>query len=219
MISQNLTKPKLSKPKLTKPKSFSRFGLRGALSVISIVLTAGIVAISLYGYFAGWFNSISDLQEFISSFGMFAPVLFIFSQVIQVVVPVIPNPVLCVTGVAMFGPVFGFIYNYIGICIGSMVSFYIARLAGPKILPKLFSEKLIYRYSSWVTKKNNVLLPLLAVAISLPIMPDDFICYLAGTTKIKAKHFTFIILFGRTITISLYSIFFHYFYNQLTLNI
>ncbi len=184
------------------------------LSIISFILTGVIVSISVYGYFAGWFDSLEDIQNAISGLGVFAPVVFILLQILQVTVPIIPNPVVSVAGVAMFGPYLGFLYNYIGACAGSMLAFYIAKIFGPKVLPKLFSQKVIDRYSNY-TKKSKALIPLLTIAIALPVVPDDFLCYLAGTTHIKGRHFLYITLFGRAITISLFSIFFGYFYNQL----
>lgn len=47
---------------------------------------------------------------------------------------------------------------------------------------------------------------LFALAIFLPFAPDDFLCYLAGTTKMKLGSFTCIILAGKPAAIALYSL-------------
>ena len=42
-------------------------------------------------------------------------------------------------------------------------------------------------------------------SIFLPIAPDDFLCYLAGTTTMTWKRYTAIILLGKPFNIALYS--------------
>ena len=48
----------------------------------------------------------------------------------------------------------GFVYNYVGICIGSLLAFAVARNCGRPLLSLLFSEKLIAKYSDW-TERND----------------------------------------------------------------
>ena len=47
---------------------------------------------------------------------------------------------------------------------------------------------------------------LFALAIFLPVAPDDFLCYLAGTTEMTLPRFTAIILLGKPAAIALYSL-------------
>lgn len=46
-----------------------------------------------------------------------------------------------------------------------------------------------------------------ALAIFFPFSPDDFLCALAGTTKMSFRTFVLIIIFGKPVSIMLYSIF------------
>ena len=48
---------------------------------------------------------------------------FIFLQTIQVIIPIVPGGASSALGITAFGAVNGFIYNYIGICIGSIYIF------------------------------------------------------------------------------------------------
>ena len=70
---------------------------------------------------------------------------------------------------------------------------------------KLFSEKLINKYDHWTSEKKTFT-RLLAVAIAMPVAPDDFLCYLAGTTRMKWKVFTAIILLCKPFGIAAYSL-------------
>ena len=47
---------------------------------------------------------------------------------------------------------------------------------------------------------------LFAFAIFMPVAPDDFLCYLAGITKMSIKKFTAIIIFCKPATIIAYSL-------------
>lgn len=56
---------------------------------------------------------------------------------------------------------------------------------------------------------------LFALAIFLPIAPDDFLCYLAGTTAMTWKKFTAIIVLGKPFAILLYSLLLSTTWNQI----
>ena len=59
--------------------------------------------------------------------------LFVAFQAVQVVVPILPGGLGCLAGVLLFGPWWGFVYNYIGICAGSLMAFAIARNCGKDV--------------------------------------------------------------------------------------
>lgn len=59
------------------------------------------------------------------------------------------------------------------------------------------------KYSNVTEHKNFT--KYFAIAIFLPLAPDDFLCYLAGTTKMKLRHFTIIILLGKPFAIAMYT--------------
>ena len=120
-----------------------------------------------------------------------------------------------VVGVVLFGPVMGFVYNYVGICIGSLLAFAVARNCGRPLLSLLFSEKLIAKYSDW-TERNDRFARLFALAIFFPVAPDDFLCYLAGTTSMTWRRFTTIILLGKPLSIALYSLGLTVLFQQIT---
>lgn len=73
------------------------------------------------------------------------------------------------------------------------------------MVKRLFSEKTYNKYIGWLDKgkKFDVFF---ALAIFFPVAPDDFLCYLAGLTKMKLGKFTAIILLGKPASTFLYSI-------------
>ena len=171
------------------------------ISMLGLILTAGFM---YWAWKQEILTSQENMQKFIMGFGTAAGIIFVLIQIIQVIIPVIPGGVSCVAGVIVFGAGMGFVYNYVGICIGSILVFLIAKRYGRPLMVKMFDKKLIDKYESW-TEKNGRFTKLFALAIFLPVAPDDFLCYLAGTTRMKLKTFTAVILLGKPLSIAAYS--------------
>lgn len=169
---------------------------------ITFLLT---IVLSVWGYRCGIFTDTAKMQTLLDRAGFLAPLLFIAIQAIQVVIPILPGAVGCVFGVAFFGAVKGFIYNYIGICIGSVIAFLIARSCGQDFVINMTGKKFFSKYSRYLIDENRFE-KAFAILIFLPIAPDDFLCYLAGISGIKTRKFVAIILLGKPAAILLYSL-------------
>ena len=178
---------------------------RMTLQVLSLAGLVACVILALWGWRTGVLTSQEQMQALVHSCGAVGVVLFILFQAVQVVVPVLPGGIGCLAGVLIFGPEWGFVYNYVGICIGSLAAFAVARNCGKPLLTMLFSEKTIAKYSRWAEERNRFA-RLFALAIFLPVAPDDFLCYLAGTTEMSWRQYTAIILLGKPFAIALYSL-------------
>jgi len=176
-------------------------------TAVRLLSAAGLVlslVLCLYGWRAGIFSSQDRLQSCIAGFGIAGAAIFIAFQAVQVVVPVLPGGLGCLAGVLLFGAWKGFLCSYIGICAGSVMAFLVAKYWGKPVLRCLFSEKLIEKYEKWTSEKDRFA-KMFALAIFLPVAPDDFLCYLAGTTEMTLPRFTAIILLGKPLAIALYS--------------
>ncbi len=180
--------------------------------ILNILTIIGIVAVIFFIYFAvkeRWFLDNEILLTKIKSFGLLAPLCFILIQMVQVVLPVIPGGASCLVGVMAFGAVGGFIYNYVGLVLGSICSFLLSRKFGMSIINKLFKEKDIKKA---LDKINNSKYDLIFfLIILLPGLPDDLFCYISGITKMSLKKFTLIILISKPLTLLVYSICFQFF--------
>jgi len=179
------------------------FSLRIMMNASTAAGLAACAALAFYGFYTGIFRSQEALGAFLEGFGVWAPLIFVVFQAVQVVIPVLPGGIGCVAGILVFGPLAGFIYNYVGICLGSLAAFLLARKYGQPIIESMFSPKLRAKYNHWTEGRrfNN----LFAVGIFMPVAPDDFLCYLAGTTKMTFRRFTAIILLGKPLAIAAYS--------------
>ena len=156
----------------------------------------------------GWLGGLEDkevLVSYMNSLGFIAPFFFLFLQAFQVVFPVIPGGASCLAGVLAFGPIEGFIYNYVGLTLGSIVSFFLSRNFGLPLINKLFKKETVDKYLGYVrTKKFE---KIFFFGIFLPGAPDDLLCYIAGISGLTFFRFLFIILIGKPFTLIFYSLF------------
>lgn len=181
--------------------------------ILMITLIVSILLLGIFiirGYLAGHFHSVETLQAYISSFGIFAPVILIVVQIIQVILPVLPGLVGCVVGVGMFGAIGSFWCNYIGISAGSIIAFLLARRFGVELVKLMVPADKYQACVDWLETKKCFTV-VLFLSILLPLAPDDLLCYLSGLTKMPLRRFTWIILLGKPWCILAYCIFFGYF--------
>lgn len=176
--------------------------LMHASTVLSLLT---IIVFLIYGYQLGVFTSVEAFSDYIRGFGMWAPILFIAIQIIQVIIPILPGAIACIAGVIIFGPWIGLLYNYIGICVGSIIVFMLAKRYGRRLVRGITGEKAYKKYIGWLSngKKFD---KMFSFAIFFPIAPDDVLCYIAGLTKMNWKKFVMIILLGKPMSIAIYSL-------------
>ncbi|UWP58860.1 TVP38/TMEM64 family protein [Ruminococcus gauvreauii] len=175
------------------------------MNTVTVLGLAGTAAFIIYGMNRQIFTSRESLQMFLDGFGIFAPVIFTAIQIVQVVVPILPGAIGCLGGVLIFGPFWGFVYNYTGICIGSIIVFLLSKRYGKPIVMTVFKEKTYDKYIGWL-EKGKKFDKAFAAAIFFPVAPDDLLCYLAGLTEMRLGKFVLIILLGKPLSIFLYSL-------------
>lgn len=164
-----------------------------------------IVAFVIYGFVSGIFLDQDALKTFINNAGVIAPLVFIFTQIVQVVFPVIPGGASCLLGVVLFGPWWGFLYNYIGMCAGSIINFFLGRFYGKPFIQSFTKPETYNKYIGRIDKGKRFD-RFFFLSIFLPGFPDDLICMLAGLTKMTVKRYLFLLLIGKPLSIALYSV-------------
>lgn len=167
----------------------------------------GTVLLCLFVVYLGQCNYLSNpemLQLSLKAMGPIAPLVFILIQMIQVIIPIIPGGVSSGIGVIVFGPVEGFIYNYLGLLVGSYVVFKIVKKYGKNFILKVTDKKTYEKYIGWLDKGKKFEV-FFAFAILLPGMPDDLLCMIAGLTGMSTKKYMLINILCKPAGLILYS--------------
>lgn len=175
-----------------------------SLTVLGLLI---LLAIGLKLLIKDKIRSVEDLQIYVKQFGIFAPALLTLIQAFQVVVPILPGYLGCAAGAIAFGSATGFWCNYVGISIGSIIAYFLARKFGIDIVLTMFSKKFYDKWSRRIEKSKSYGV-FLFFATLLPLFPDDFLCYFSGLIKMNRRKFIGIILLGKPWCILAYSLIF-----------
>lgn len=175
------------------------------IKLFMVIITIFIITFILYGMKIGIFHDKTLLIDYIKKFGVLAPIFFIILQIIQVIFPIVPGGASCLAGVLAFGSIMGFVYNYIGLMIGSCIAYYLAKKYGLALIRKIFKEETVEKYLKYIQK--NYFSKIFWISIFLPGLPDDLLCYVAGISGIRFKKFLVILLLGKPIALFMYSFF------------
>ena len=177
------------------------------IKVWVLVIVTVVVVVFAKEFFEQKFTCVADVQNYMKGFGIAAPFVLTAFQAFQVVVPVLPGYLGCAAGAVAFGSTTGFLCNYIGISLGSIMAYFLARKYGMEIVLAMFPKK---QYDKWSVRieKSKAYDVFLFVATLLPLFPDDFLCYFSGLIKMNWKKFVWIIILGKPWCILGYSIVF-----------
>ena len=149
--------------------------------ILFIVIAIGI---SLSFFYRDQINP-TGIQNWIESAGHAAPILFMGIYVLSTIL-FLPGSLLTLLGGALFGPIWGTLYNLIGATTGAMISFLISR----------------YLASGWIEKKTAGKTQQLIKGVEsegwrfvaftrlVPIFPFNLLNYALGLTKISFSQYS-----------------------------
>lgn len=146
-------------------------------------LIALVVALKFSG--AAEFLDPQQLQQWISSYGLWAPVIFILLYSIAPALFLPGLPLTILAGV-IFGPIWGVVYTIIGATIGASIAFLVARYtARDWISGKLTAPR-------WKKLDEDVARQgwkVVAFTRLIPLFPFNLLNYAFGLTNVRFSHY------------------------------
>lgn len=167
---------------------------RRTLLALTAVVAAFVALYVLLRRFAPFVFHPVELRAWIEGFGVFAPLVFIVVQALQVVVAPVPGQVMALVGGYLFGSFWGSVYSMTGVMIGSAVAFSISKRWGRPAVERLVHDDLVERFDGFVSQAG---IPGLFLLVVIPGLPDDAICFLVGLTRIQLFTFLVVLAAGR----------------------
>lgn len=122
--------------------------------------------------------------------------VYIAAQIVQIVICVIPGQWLQFAAGYMYGFWLGFLFSLIGAAIGSVITYYLAKLLGRDVMYLVFGEKKINEFIHKLNSKKAIVVVFLIFLI--PGVPKDLCNYAAGISAMKLKPFLVVSLVGRS---------------------
>jgi len=131
------------------------------------------------------------LQSVIQSYGSFG---LMFVMILQTIIAPIPSEAMLMFAGAIGIKFFDIIlFGGLGLIIGAIIAFYIARLGGKPIIAKLIGDKWINRVDKWVEKHG---IKAIIFTRLIPVIPFDLISYMSGVTSLDFKYYLLATIIG-----------------------
>jgi uncharacterized membrane protein YdjX (TVP38/TMEM64 family) len=163
----------------------------------SLWLVAFVVGLGTLLYTTGLLEMLLDrerLLAFIDDHLAYAAFIFIGLQALQVVAAPVPGEVTGFVGGLLFDPWWGIALSTVGLAIGSLIAFMLARLMGRPLVENLVRAETIRRYD-YVMRHKGLFLAFLMFLI--PGFPKDILCYLLGLGHMRVRDFLAVSITGR----------------------
>ncbi|MBR1925311.1 MAG: TVP38/TMEM64 family protein [Clostridia bacterium] len=168
------------------------------ITLVIITIITWIYQIVVFLGYEQIFSSVESMQNFIKSTGAWGIVVFMLIQFAQATFIPIPAMITTIAGSMIFGPTVAMISSLVAILLASIVSFFIGRLLGEKVVGWMIGKEACEKYSKLLYEKGKYVFFLMQV---FPFFPDDILCLVAGMTKMSFKFFFITMLIARPLAI------------------
>lgn len=134
------------------------------------------------------------ISLFVNSFGPLSAIVFVFLQILQVLIAPIPGEITGFAGGYIYGITLGTLYSTIGLSVGSWLAFALSRTFGLPLVEKFVSRNIISKYDHFMEHKGTFFSFLLFL---IPGFPKDALCYILGLSHMNIRSFIVISSIGR----------------------
>jgi len=156
------------------------------VALIFLLSVYGSQALSVLGFWGEnlgrFYTEKKSFAEFLTSLGLYSPIFFILLQALQVVISPIPGELTGIVGGYIYGATFGFILSTLGLALGSLAAFELARILGRPFVEKFVNQNLVKKFAFLTTGTGATLCFLLFL---IPGFPKDVLCYLLGLSRMR----------------------------------
>jgi len=165
--------------------------------ILLILVVAGVPAFLYFRFGSEVFSKDAAyrLVEYLRANSRVASLLIIGLQIVQVVICVLPGQPIQFASSYMFGVAKAFALSLIGAVIGTVISFYLAKLLGSDAMHLFFGEEKVKEYKRKLDSGRGLLLAFLIYLI--PGIPKDLVSYVAGISNMRFGPFLLAATIGR----------------------
>ena len=142
------------------------------------------------------FDSLESVNAFLEQYKTGSIFIYIGIQIFQIVVSIIPGQAIQFAAGYAFEFWLGYLLSIVGIALGTVLTFYIARILGRDFVHLVFGEERIQRYVDRLNSKKGLII--IFILYLIPGVPKDMLTYAAGVSDLKFIPFLVINLVART---------------------
>ena len=163
----------------------------GVLKIVILLTVAAALVLVQYFFDIAQYLDSGLLSALLARTGSWAPLVYMAVMALLVATPLPTLPLDLAAG-TFFGPMLGTLYSVVGATGGSLISFFLARFLGRKLI-----ERFLKGHINFCTPCSDRLLTRIVFLTRLvPVFSFDMISYGAGLTKMSMKNYILATLLG-----------------------
>ncbi len=165
---------------------------------ILLLLFVGLIAFITIRYAGTITHLVKNPTKFrlwLDEYGALSVVIFILFQMLQVIVAAIPGEFIQIAGGYIYGTFWGTIYSSVGIVLGALVAFAVARFLGYSLLKNIVPSDQLKKFDFLINSPKAEITMFMLFLI--PGIPKDTLTYIAGITPIKPNQFFLLFTIAR----------------------
>ena len=148
--------------------------------------------------FEEWFT-IENLLNLIKQYRSFGPIPGILLPMFEAFIPVLPLVIFVMANANAFGLWLGFLYSWLGACLGALFVFLVVRKFGQKkVFSFLSKHPKVQKLMKWVERHGFGPIFLL---VCFPFTPSALVNIVAGLSKISIAQYALAIFTGKMVMI------------------
>ena len=145
-------------------------------------------------YYSGICTNKEWIKSTLKAAGPLAPLVFILFQSLQVVLAPIPGELTGIIGGYLFGVPLGLLYSTLGLTLGSVGAFFIARWLEEHYVKRWIPAEILQKFDFLMERQGALVAFILFL---LPGFPKDYLCFILGLSHMPFKLFLLICVVGR----------------------
>lgn len=127
-------------------------------------------------------DKIDYIKEYFNSFGIYAPLIYFFIVVIEVIVAPIPGSLLYAPGGIIWGGFIGGLISLLGNVVGAGIAYEISKIVGRGYIERFFQKESLEKIERILENRGALIIFLLRVN---PLTSSDIVSYASGLTRMK----------------------------------
>lgn len=171
------------------------FSIFKVFLLLVIVVGIPLYVFFTYGDLLRSFKSIEDVVVFLEKYQSQSMLVYVGLQIIQIVISFIPGQAFQMAAGYLYGFWTALGLAMLGAILGTIITFYLAKLLGRDFLHMAFGEEKMKYYIEKLNSKKAYTIVFLIYLI--PGIPKDMVSYAAGLSEIKFKPFVILSAVGR----------------------
>jgi uncharacterized membrane protein YdjX (TVP38/TMEM64 family) len=182
---------------------------------IYIYLSIAVILVVSYFIFPGFKQAVNEafdvltgedeerIQGYVTTFGVFGPIVIILGMTLQMFMFIIPNVLLMMIAIVSYGPVWGAVISFVGVFVASSFGYYIGNKLSPVTLARFVNVSTQKKIGEFIHDYGVGAI----IITRLCSFSNDALSFVAGLLKMDYRKYILSTLTGITPLIVLLAIF------------